>query len=62
MEAEVLFLRKKAKALGHAPAQGAEITAIPKPRGEAGSKGFKLTWGYGPCVAWHLRVLALMYQ
>jgi hypothetical protein len=41
--AEVLLLRKeKAKALGHAPAQRAEISAIPKPRGEAGSKGFKL--------------------
>jgi hypothetical protein len=41
--AEVLLLQKeKANALGHAPAQRAEITAIPKPRGEAGSKGFKL--------------------
>jgi hypothetical protein len=41
--AEILLLRKeKSNALGHAPAQHAEITAIPKPRGEAGSKGFKL--------------------
>jgi hypothetical protein len=31
-----------ANALGHAPAQHAEITAIPKPSSEAGSKGFKL--------------------
>jgi hypothetical protein len=43
LAAEVLLLRKeKANALGHTPAQRAEITAIPKPRGEAGSKGFKL--------------------
>jgi hypothetical protein len=42
LAAEVLLLRKKANAVGHAPAQRAEITAIPKPRGEAGSKGFKL--------------------
>lgn len=41
--AEILLLRKeKADAVRHAPAQRAEITAIPKPRGEAGSKGFKL--------------------
>lgn len=41
--AEVLRLRKeKANVVGHAHAQRAEITAIPKPRGEAGSKGFKL--------------------
>jgi hypothetical protein len=40
---EVVLLRKeKANAVGHAPAQRAEITAIPKPRGEAGFKGFKL--------------------
>jgi hypothetical protein len=40
---QVLLLRKeKANAVGHAPAQCEEITAIPKPRGEAGSKGFKL--------------------
>jgi hypothetical protein len=43
LAAEVLLLRKeKAKAVDHALAQRAEITAIPKPRGEAGSKGFKL--------------------
>jgi hypothetical protein len=43
LAAEVLLLRKeKANAVGHALAQRAEITAIPKPRGEAGSKGFKL--------------------
>ena len=43
LAAEVLLLRKeKANAVGHAPAQRAEITAIPKPRGEAGSRGFKL--------------------
>ena len=43
LAAEVLRLRKeKANAAGHAPAQRAEITAILKPRGEAGSKGFKL--------------------
>jgi hypothetical protein len=43
LPAEVLLLKKeKANAVGHAPAQHAEITAIPKPRGEAGSKGFKL--------------------
>jgi hypothetical protein len=43
LAAEVVLLRKeKANAVGHAPAQRAEITAIPKPRGEAGSKGFKL--------------------
>jgi hypothetical protein len=43
LAAEVLLLRKeKANAVGHAPAQCEEITAIPKPRGEAGSKGFKL--------------------
>jgi hypothetical protein len=43
LAAEVLFLRKeKANAVGRALPQPAEITAIPKPRGEAGSKGFKL--------------------
>ena len=40
---EVLLLRKeKENAFGHAAAQRKEITAIPKPRGEVGSKGFKL--------------------
>jgi hypothetical protein len=39
---EVLLLREKANAVGHGPPQHAEITAISKPRGEAGSKGFKL--------------------
>ena len=35
---EILFLQmEKANDLGHAPAQCAEITAIPKPRGEVGS-------------------------
>jgi hypothetical protein len=43
LAAEVLLLRKeKANAIGNAPAQHAEITVIPKPKGEAGSKGFKL--------------------
>ena len=43
LAAEILLLRKeKADAIGHALAQRAEITAIPKPRGEAGTKGFKL--------------------
>ena len=43
LPAEVLLLRKeKANAVSHEPAQHAEITAIPKPKGEAGSKGFKL--------------------
>ena len=43
LAAEVLLLRKeKANAASHAPAQRAEITAISKPRGEAGSNGFKL--------------------
>jgi hypothetical protein len=43
LAAEVLLLQKeKANALGHALAQRAEITAISKPSGEAGSKGFKL--------------------
>jgi hypothetical protein len=44
LPAEVLLLQKeKENALDHAPAQhAAEIIAIPKPRGEAGSKGFKL--------------------
>ena len=42
LAAEVLLLRKEKANAGHAPAQAAEITAIPKPRGEAGSKGFKL--------------------
>jgi hypothetical protein len=42
LAAEVLLLRKEKANPGHAPAQSAEITAIPKPRGEAGSKGFKL--------------------
>jgi hypothetical protein len=43
LAAEVLLLQKeKANAAGHAPAQCAEITAILKPRGEVGSKGFKL--------------------
>jgi hypothetical protein len=43
LAAEILLLRKeRANAVHHAPAQHAEITAIPKPRGEAGSKGFKL--------------------
>jgi len=43
LAAEVLLLRKeKANVFGHALAQRAEITAIQKPRGEAGSKGFKL--------------------
>ena len=43
LPAEVLLLRKeKANAVNLAPAQHAEITAIPKPKGEAGSKGFKL--------------------
>ena len=37
----LLFQKEKATDLDHAPAQHAEITAIPKPRGEAGS-GFKL--------------------
>ena len=40
--AEVLLRKEKANALGHAPAQHEKITAIPQPRGEAGSKGFKL--------------------
>jgi hypothetical protein len=41
--AEVLLLRKeKENVVGHALPQRAEITAIPKPRGEAGSNGFKL--------------------
>lgn len=41
--AEILLLRnEKTSAVGHAPAERAEITPIPKPRGEAGSKGFKL--------------------
>ena len=40
---EILLLRKeKENVAGHALAQHAEITAIPKPRGEVGSKGFKL--------------------
>jgi hypothetical protein len=42
LAAEVLLLRKEKANASHAPAQRAEITAIPKPRGEAGSKGFKL--------------------
>jgi hypothetical protein len=43
LAAEVLLLRKeRANVVGHAFPQRAEITAIPKPRGEAGSKGFKL--------------------
>ncbi|KIM34942.1 hypothetical protein M413DRAFT_32896 [Hebeloma cylindrosporum] len=43
LKVEVLLLRKEnANAAGRAPDQRAEITAIPKPRGEAGSKGFKL--------------------
>ena len=42
LAAEILLLQKeKANDLDHAPAQRAEITGIPKPRGEAGS-GFKL--------------------
>ena len=43
LAAEILLLQKeKANAAVHAPAQPAAITAIPKPRGEAGYKGFKL--------------------
>jgi hypothetical protein len=43
LAAEVLLLRKeKANVVGHALPGRADITAIPKPRGEAGSKGFKL--------------------
>jgi len=43
LPAEVLLLRKEnANAPGRPLAQHAEITPIPKPRGEAGSKGFKL--------------------
>jgi hypothetical protein len=42
LAAEILLLRKEKANAGHAPAQHAKITAIPKPRGEAGSKGFKL--------------------
>jgi hypothetical protein len=48
LAAEVILLRKeKANAAGHAVGQRAEITAIPKPRGEAGSKGFKLIMEMG---------------
>jgi hypothetical protein len=43
LPAEILLLQKeKENVARHAPAQHAEITVIPKPRGEAGSKGFKL--------------------
>ena len=43
LAAEVLLLRKeRANFVGHAFPQPAEITAIPKPKGEAGSKGFNL--------------------
>jgi hypothetical protein len=43
LAAEVLLLlSEKENTASHALAQRAEITAIPKPRGEAGSKGFKL--------------------
>jgi hypothetical protein len=39
----MLLLRKeRANVVGHAIPQRAEITAIPKPKGEAGSKGFRL--------------------
>ena len=39
----MLLLRKeRANVVGHAIPQHAEITAIPKPKGEAGSKGFRL--------------------
>ncbi len=42
LSAEVLLLRKENANAARPPAQHTEITAIPKPRGEAGSKGFKL--------------------
>jgi hypothetical protein len=43
LAAEVLLLRKeRANVVGHTFPQPAEITAIPKPKGEAGSKGFNL--------------------
>ena len=42
LAAEILLLRKEKANASHSPTQRAEITAIPKPRGEAGSKGFKL--------------------
>ena len=38
---EVLLQKENANAAGHPPAQHTEIMAIPKPRGEAGSQGFK---------------------
>ena len=42
LAAELLLLRKERANVGHAFPQPSEITAIPKPKGEAGSKGFNL--------------------
>ena len=42
LSVEVPLLQKENSNAAHPPAQHTEITSIPKPRGEAGSKGFKL--------------------